>query len=937
MGLPRTLGRQVRRHWLAYLLRMLALTLLVLLAAYTQFTRVLDLSTHDLHAGMFVIPGLVGLLFGFLLTSVELAWRQRVEQARALDAGERRLRVEVARREAFAAREERLNFALEGANDGLWDWDVRSGEAYSSPRWEALLGLEAGTLAPKVNAWSARVHAQDAPGLKARIDAALRGESEQFNCEFRIRHADGHWVWVLGRGKVVERGSRGEALRMVGTMTDVSERKRVELAVAALLTDTAGLTGQAFFDRLLRAVGEAFEVPCAFMVRIDEARDEVRLMATWGSGPPPASRLGPLTKAVLLGGLRVWRRAANRELRDDPLLGCCTAEAVVAAPIEDGAGRRVGLVAVVDQQALSASRVEAARSVLPLFAARVGAELERLRVEAALMDEKERAQITLHSIADAVIATDAEGRVEYMNAAAERITGWSAQEAAGASLEVVCPEAGDAQPGHPASSGSSLVSQGTRLRTRRGHELSVERTAAPIFNRSGVRTGTVTVFRDVTDSLEMAAKVTWQASHDALTGLVNRKEFERRLEGLIESSLRDEQQHVLLYLDLDQFKVVNDTSGHTAGDELLRQLAQRLQRRVRQSDTLARLGGDEFGVLLPQCDVAAGQRIAEKLIESVRDHRFAWRDTVFDVGASVGLVQISGLTADSTTVLSAADMACYAAKERGRNRIHVYQADDEVTGRRQVEMQWATQIRQALEMRAFALHAQEICALRPARRRHFEILLRMLGTDGALIMPGSFIPAAERYQLMPELDRHVVQSVFALVGREPCLRDIQLAINLSGRSLGDEGLLDFILERADAHAIDPGRICFEITETSAISNLSAAAVFMQGLRERGFLFALDDFGSGVSSFGYLKELSVDYLKIDGGFVKDLARDPIDAAMVQAIHEIGHTIGIETIAEYVEDEVILRKLREIGVDHGQGYHLHRPEPIEALIARLRAGA
>jgi len=420
------------------------------------------------------------------------------------------------------------------------------------------------------------------------------------------------------------------------------------------------------------------------------------------------------------------------------------------------------------------------------------------------------------------------------------------------------------------------------------------------------------------------------AYHDALTGLCNRTEFEHRLARALKSA-SDEVQHALFYLDMDQFKIVNDTCGHVAGDELLKQVAILLKEPVRESDTLARLGGDEFGVLLEHCSLAHAEEVAGRMLQQVEDFRFAWLDKTFTVGVSIGLVMLDGHEQTHTELLRAADMACYAAKDKGRGRVHVYHPDDAELVQRRGEMEWVSQLNRALQNDQFVLYQQCIVALDgSAGGPCCEFLLRLRGHDGELILPGAFIPAAERYDLMPKLDRWVVTQVFAhLAERFAALEraaDGIYFINLSGATLGDEGFFRLVKESLARNAIPPQSICFEVTETAAIANLGNALSFIQSVKALGCKVALDDFGTGLSSFSYLKTLAADYLKIDGGFVRDMLADPMDAAIVQAVNSIGHVAGLKTIAEFVENADIQARLAEIGVDYAQGYGIHRPEPI-----------
>ena len=581
-----------------------------------------------------------------------------------------------------------------------------------------------------------------------------------------------------------------------------------------------------------------------------------------------------------------------------------------------------------------------------LDAANVSLQSENAKrrvVEEALFQAKERAEVTLYSIGDAVITTNAQSIVDYLNPVAEKLMGWTMAEAKGRLLSDVFPifnETNYAVIENPVARclrEGAIISLANHavLITRDGREVSIEDSAAPIRARNGVIIGVVMVFHDVTKSREMAQKLSWQATHDTLTGLVNRREFENRLQHALGVSHLEGQQHALLYLDLDQFKIVNDTCGHVAGDELLRQLSALLQLKMRASDTLARLGGDEFGVLLAHCPLEQAKRIAEALRVATRDFRFIWEQKTFEVSASMGVVAINQDSGTLPQVLSAADIACYMAKERGRNRFHVYQESDADFARRHGEMLWVTRLNQALRDHHFVLYRQEIRAMSSTQAGHFyEVLLRIRNVDGSLSLPGSFLPAAERYDLMCAIDRWVIQHLFAAQGAS-LRRDaitvegssLTLAtINLSGASLNDESFLDFVRDSIQEYNINPRTICFEITETVAITHFDRAIRLVTALREIGCRFALDDFGSGLSSFGYLKNLPMDFLKIYGGLVRHIVENPIDAAMVEAINDIGHVMGLQTIAEYVENDAIRNKLASIGVDYIQGFGIEIPHPL-----------
>lgn len=559
---------------------------------------------------------------------------------------------------------------------------------------------------------------------------------------------------------------------------------------------------------------------------------------------------------------------------------------------------------------------------------------DRKHIEELLFYEKELAQVTLHSIGDAVVTTDVAGRVQFINPVAESLTGWPLAEALGKLVSDVIHLLHDEtrqpveNPVFQALRDNTIVDLATDtvLVARDGREVAIDDSAGPIRNRQGQTIGAVMVFHDVTHARQLTRQVFWQAMHDPLTGLVNRRAFEHRLEQAIQSAQLKNDTHVLCYLDLDRFKIVNDTCGHKVGDELLRQVTALLQTHIRKADTLARLGGDEFGVLLQQCDLNQGLRVADMLRETVQDFRFTWDNHLFTIGVSVGVVPITAQVRELEALMVSADAACYAAKHGGRNRVHLFQVDDQALAQQQGDILWVSRLTDALEHDRFCLFAQPIQALQPHAYQAAEVLIRLVNEDGTLVPPMAFIPAAERYGLIGDIDRWVVKTLFQNWDQVQPAADqpsIQYAINLSASSLTDDRMVDFLREQFAENQVPPHLVCFEITETAAIANITQAQQFIQRLRALGCHFALDDFGSGMSSFTYLKHLPVDYLKIDGSFVKDMVDDPIDSAMVEAISRISQVMGLQTVAEYVENEAILQRVAALGVDYAQGYGIALP--------------
>lgn len=625
-----------------------------------------------------------------------------------------------------------------------------------------------------------------------------------------------------------------------------------------------------------------------------------------------------LRRAVMRSG-----EARNADVRFQSADGKCVYARVEALALRNGIGHLTGARVVIHDLS------------------------ERKEAEDALFEEKERLQITLRSIGDAVITTDVEGRVHFLNPVAEMLTGWSLETAIGQPLEAIFHVL-DEQTGKPIANPvrtclrcGEIVGLGNHalLVSRVGREFSIQDSAAPIRDRHRKIVGAVLVFHDVTEARKLANQVAHQASHDPLTGLINRREFEKRLERAFNSARLHAVEHALCFVDLDGFKIINDVAGHTAGDELLKQIASILSRYGRSRDSLARIGGDEFCLLMENCTMYQALIVAENMVDAVRSYRFAWDARLFNVGASIGLVGIDQDSEGVRQILMDADLACYMAKDLGRNRVHTHHKCGSGENARQGPLVHIGTLKRALEENNFCLFCQPIHPLTGTLHIPYmhEVLLRLIDDRGALINPDAFIPIAERYGIMPSIDRWMISETFRLAAgwldRE---NSNAPTINLSGHTINDKSLLEFISEELAHSGFPADHLCIEITETAAIHNFNHAADLMGVLRERGCRFALDDFGRGVSSMAYLKHLSVDYLKIDGSFILNMADNQIDQAMVSAMNQMAHALGIETVAECAETARVVDELSRIGVDYVQGFAVGTPRPIEAVMSDIKIG-
>ncbi|MFO7594375.1 MAG: EAL domain-containing protein [Pseudomonadota bacterium] len=797
------------------------------------------------------------------------------------------------------------------ADLGRWELDLHSGELICSNEAYAMLGIEQGKKLTKQVVLSS-IYWEDRQPYISALEDALRQYSS-LDREFRVLLPDGSLRVLHDTGELLL-DEEGQPERMLGVMCDISGRINAE-------KKSKNATRE--FNRILDHMQDTY-------YRAD-----------------PAGRLTQVSRSVenLLG----YSQQECLGLRIAELYAVANHGQSFLQDLHLHAGRLHNYEILMlhkngDRVWVSAN----AQFILDESGHTIGIEgtmrdiSELKQTREALHQEKELALVTLQSIGDGVLTTDETGKVQYLNPSAETLLGVSSEQALQRHYREVL-QLKDEETGEPLEdqvqlclsrdTGAARSEEGVLKKTDGGH-YHLKITVAPMHDHFGLMVGAVLVLHDITEVMGMARQLSYQASHDMLTGLYNRRVFEKRVEEAIQSAYEKGDVHALLYMDLDQFKVVNDTCGHKAGDELLQQLANLVHQKVRDADILARLGGDEFGLLLEQCPISKAEEIAEDLRLAIRDFRFIWDDKAFEVGISIGVVPIESNSGNMAYVLAAADAACFIAKDSGRNRLHIYQPDDEAIARHHGQMQWVHRLSSAFDSDSFELYAQPIAHVAGDRVvSHYEILVRMKDEQGKVIPPGAFIPAAERYNLMPTVDRWVIRKTLEM------LRDaqgnlafppVECAINLSGQSITDDHFLEYVVDLFEETGVPCENINFEVTETAAVANLSRATRFISILRGMGCSFALDDFGAGLSSFGYLKSMPIDYLKIDGAFVRDMVRDPVDRAMVESINEIGHIMGLKTIGEYAEDESVLLALEKAKVDFAQGYGIGAPIPFSQVL-------
>jgi len=682
-----------------------------------------------------------------------------------------------------------------------------------------------------------------------------------------------------------------------------------------------------------------------------DARDIPAMVRLYRYG----GRWGPIAKAI-----GIWAKAdgpllklarVGREIHRSMLLGDRAGARVLLrqayridsalTPLEIAFTNQIGEAARLGEGAFLLATLLSALGMSFAGLLRTGALVSRnRRTEELIREQRERAQVTLEAIRDAVITAAADGTVDYANPAAASLLGRPPSQLCNRHIRSVCRFIDQLSHGELPHPVLAALGGGRGVRVGRNallvrddsRELCIDGSAEPIYATDAAVHGAVFVFRDVGVERTTSLQLAYQASHDSLTGLINRREFERVVTEALEKRREGSADNALLFLDLDQFKIINDTCGHAAGDELLRRIGTLLAGSLRRDDVLARLGGDEFGILLRGCSLEHALGVAEKLRHAVAQFRFTCERGAFSIGVCIGVVSLQEDLRGYSEVLGAADRACCLAKECGRNRVQAYQTSDEELARRHGMMLWVGRIRSAIDENRFRLYAQPIAPIAqtlgaPVRA---EVLIRMVDHDGRIIPPMAFMPAAERYDLGPAVDRWVIRHAFEQLAEAGGQAFDTCSINLGAASICDERLFDFIVDEQTRCGLKATQICFEITETSAITQFTKACRLIERLRGVGFHFALDDFGTGTSSFAYLKGLPIDYVKIDGVFVRDILSNRVNCAMVEAINHVAHVMGFLTVAEFVENGAILERLREIGIDFVQGYGIGRPVPLETLL-------
>ncbi|MFT5133528.1 MAG: diguanylate cyclase (GGDEF)-like protein/PAS domain S-box-containing protein [Gammaproteobacteria bacterium] len=820
-------------------------------------------------------------------------------------------------------KEEKLQLALQGAE--LWIWEFRYETSTISYELQKSASSAAGNseIDLSFDNWLELIHPDHRTDVLGKFSKLKSGELRRFEAEYKVKRHNGAWDWIYTCGKVSKYDAEGRPEIAGGTNLNISERKYAEerlqekndslFAAEQRLRLAQECGGVASWERDLESRYLTYYSDNLASLYGLDSPENIRTLEGLLDSTHPDDRESVLQKVesakknegaqFFLEYRVIWPDGSVHWLTSQAMITCDSdnVPAKITGTLFDITAKKNA----VEELKESEERFRSAfnQSAIPMLLVSKDESIFRVNQAMCMLTRYTESELLNMNLMDLVHPGDRDYTEKHM------------RKAVNGSIEKFSTE--------------------SRYCTRTDEIKWVSANVVSIKDEQNCFRYAVVQLQDITKEHNLSTRLIHEATHDNLTGLVNRREFENRLITALEKIKQEKSKNALAYLDLDQFKVINDICGHAAGDELLRQLSVLIANKLRKEDIIARLGGDEFGLFMQGCDLHQANLIMQKIHRLVSDFRFFWDDKFFNVTISSGLVAITDESLDIIEVLKQADAACYAAKDAGRDRLHVFHPQDEELSRRSGEMQWVARINRALEEDRFQLYCQPIAAVEAGStgRLYYEILLRLQEENGDLVPPGAFLPAAERYGLSTRLDKWVIKKTLNWLQMHPRhVENLDLCcINLSGHSLGDQEVLDFIEMQFEKNLIPANKICFEITETAAIANLSNATNFIKSLKSHGCLFALDDFGSGLSSFAYLKTLEVDILKIDGTFVREIVTDPVDLAMVRSINEIGKVLGKRTTAEFVENDEILAILREIGVDRAQGYGISRPIPIEDLSA------
>ena len=816
---------------------------------------------------------------------------------------------------ADSAEANRWSFALESAGLGVWDANLMTGQCYYSPTWKKMLGYREDELGDSGDLWLELIHPDD---RKRAIDSGERhvaGETSQIETEFRLRHKDGHWVWVLDRGRVVEWDATGKPTRMIGVQTDITEQKNTAHQLELLN------------ERIQLALDAGQVGLWHFNVETETVLWDRRMREIFGIGPGPEE----VPRST-------WHKLLHPE-------DAAMAERAIEATYETGDPMKMSYRIVKPdgevRYVFALARLVRREGTPAMLMGSIWDITEQVQSAEALAREKDLYRVTLQSIGDAVLTTNVDDIITFTNPAAERLLLRPATELIG--LRV-----GDVMRLVDEESGNVLTSSTMRAMESRstvdrvedavlirsdGERRSIRDLASPIFNAAGGVAGAVLVVQDITNARNLQRELSHAATYDTLTGLLNRRAFEAAASPII---ARPEGTHALLYIDLDRFKMVNDTLGHAAGDALLRMATASMRDMLPDDALIGRLGGDEFAALVRSERPADAQELAGDLIEGIRKVRLEWDGKLQEIGASIGIVFLNDPGITLNDAIARADAACYTAKAEGRNRTAIYDAHAGAARHNLASAQAASRILEALAEGRIEIYGQQIREISDTTDNTvcIEILSRMRNTDGTIIAPAEFVPAAERFGLMGVVDRWIIEHTLERYGGQiMATNNVAIALNLSANTISDPTLWQFVKAAIDRTHVSPSRLIFEITETTAVNNYEAAVHFVKEARAAGCRISLDDFGAGLSSFGYLHHFRVDSIKIDGTFIETLSNSRLNQAVVASIGGIARELGVDVVAEHIEDPDAVGILRSLGVGYGQGFLFHRPQPLDALLSGL----